>query len=348
MPATAPPAVIAAPPPQLVGPDGAVAFGNFGGVPERLGLEHVDYRSLRRPPWNLTRWSARRLLKRWQFVGAVDEHLVLGAAVAHVHYLATGFAYVYDRQSGVFTERSVKAPLARGAWFSETPARGVTIFSRRGGVIEMGNAPLGGYRTLNVDLDGLEIRLRFREEGTGVSTASPQQDGGLHYTYKFAGLPAEGAVAVDGEARTLLPGALALLDWTASTPPRATTWNWSCGVGADAAGRRLGLNFSEGLVRGGFSQNTVWVEGVPTILPEMRFDYDAGRIAEQPWRLSTADRSVDLAFHPVAERFEAIDLKLVASRLHQPFGRFEGTFRVAGEELRAELFGFCEEHYAKW
>ena len=57
---------------------------------------------------------------------------------------------------------------------------------------------------------------------------------------------------------------------------------------------------------------------------------------------------MDLIFHPAAERFEDINLGLVASRLHQPFGSFEGTIDAGRERLDVSLFGFCEEHYAKW
>jgi hypothetical protein len=39
---------------------------------------------------------------------------------------------------------------------------------------------------------------------------------------------------------------------------------------------------------------------------------------------------------------------LVASSLHQPFGKFEGRIHLPDETIDADLFGFCEEHYAKW
>jgi hypothetical protein len=325
------------------------AVGNFAGVPGELGLENIDYRKLRRPPWTWSRGLGRRLLKRWQFVGAVDQDLVVGAAVAHVQYLATAFAYVYDRRTGEIVERSIKAPLAAGAVFSRTPAEGETRLSLRGATVAMGNTPDDGVRTLDVRMRGdLEIHLRYREEGTGMSTACPHETGGLHYTYKFAGLPVEGEVIVGGRRRTLGPDALALLDWTASTPPRITTWNWTCAVGQDAAGRRVAINFSRGLVGGPFSQNAVWLEGEPHLLPAVAFGYDPEQIVTAPWHLTTSNRTVDLIFHPAAERFEDINLGLVASRLHQPFGSFEGTIDAGRERLDVSLFGFCEEHYAKW
>ncbi len=336
--------------PRLLIPKGEEpAVGNFAGVPGELGLENIDYKKLGRPPWTWSRGTASRLLKRWQFVGAIDEDLVVGAAVAHVQYLATAFAYVYDRRTGEIVERSVKAPLAAGARFSQGPAEGETRLALSGASVRMGNTPDDGVRTLDVRMGGdLELHLRYREDGTGMSTSSPHDTGGLHYTYKFAGLPVEGEVIVRGRKMTLGADALGLLDWTASTPPRATTWNWCCAVGEDALGRRVGVNFSRGLVGGPFSQNAVWLAGEPHLLPAVAFGYDPEQIVTAPWHLTTSNRSVDLIFHPAAERFEDINLGLVASRLHQPFGTFEGTVDAGQKRLEVSLFGFCEEHYAKW
>ena len=336
-------------PAVLIPRDGEPAFGNFAGVPGDLGLDNIDFRRLRRPPWTWSRRLGRRLLKRWQFVGAVDDDLVVGAAVAHVQYLATAFAYVYDRRTGEIVERSVKAPVGVGAAFSPSPSQGVTRLTLGGSSVRKGNTPDHGVRSLDVKMGGdLEIHLRYREEGTGISTSCPHETGGLHYTYKFPGLPVEGEVVFRGRRTSLASDALALLDWTASTPPRTTTWNWSCAVGKDSIGRRVAINFSRGLVGGPFSQNAVWLEGEPHLLPAVAFGYDPDEIVTAPWHLTTSDRTVGLTFHPAAERFEHINLGLVASRFHQPFGRFEGTLLAGGEPLDVSLFGFCEEHYAKW
>ena len=336
-------------PEVLIPRGGEPVFGNFAGVPSALGLEDIDYRGLDRRPWTWTRRVGKRLLKRWQFVGAVDENLVVGAAVAHVQYLATAFAYVYDRCTGEIVERSVKAPLAVGAAFSRSPSAGETRLVLSGASVRMGNTLDGGVRTLDVRMGrDLDIKLRYTEEGTGVSTACPHDTGGLHYTYKFPGLPVEGEVVVRGHRMTLGADALALLDWTASTPPRVTRWNWACAVGRDSVGRRVAINFSRGLVRGPFSQNAVWLDGIPHLLPAVGFGYNPEQIVTAPWHLTTHNRSADLVFHPETERFEDINLGVVASSFHQPFGRFEGTVDAGGRRLDVSLFGFCEEHYAKW
>jgi len=336
-------------PAELVAPDGTVAFGNGAGAIADINWEAFDYRVLARAPWTWTRGGARKLFKRWQFVGAVDADLVIGAAVAHVQYLGTGFAYVFDRRSGRLAQHNLKAPLARRTAFSRSPVDGTSEIAGGGGRIVLDNTVRDGHRSVQVDFgEALQVRLRLAEPGTGVSTTCPQGNEGFHYTYKSAGLTVEGEVVVDGETTRLGDEALALFDWTASTPPRQTTWNWACGAGRDAQGKPVGLNFSRGLVGGPFSQNAIWLDGEPHIVGPANFAYDPQDIAGHPWRLTTADGLVDLAFTPVAERHEDIDLFLVASGLHQPFGEFEGTFLRDGGPVPIRAYGFCEQHYAKW
>ncbi len=340
---------LATPPEQLISSDGTVAFGNYAGVPGDLAVERVAYTRLKRPPWSWFGELACKLLKRWQFVGAMDENLVVGAAVAHVNYLATGFAYVYDRKTEIFTEYNLKAPLALGAEFSRTPANGETCLFKGKRSIVMNNSVIDGFRTLDVVFgDEFSIRLKYRENYPGISTACPQMDGGFHYTYKSAGLPVEGQIRLDGQTLELAPDALGLLDWTASTPPRTTTWNWAAAVGKTGDGRVAAINFSRGLVLGSYTQNAVWIDGKPFMPGYVLFDYDREDILGKPWNLHTADRSLDLVFEPAAERFEDIDFKLVASRLHQPFGTYKGTVHTDEGPVELELFGFCEDHYAKW
>ena len=336
-------------PKTLIDSNGAVACGTFGGAIGDVNREAFDYSGLKKLPWPLGIGGKSRRLKRWQFVGAIDENVVIGAAIVHAQYLGTGFAYVYDRTTNTITEKNIKAPLARNTGFSPSPGTGVSEIRKGSHSILATNTVAENVRSLHVDFGSeLSCSIRYREPGSGVSTVCPQDTAGFHYTYKSAGLPAEGEYTIQGKTSQLTGDALALLDWTVSTPPRITTWNWACAVGRDKAGRPIGINCSRGLTGGGYSQNTIWLDGRPSVLSEAVFDYDSGDITGKPWRVHTGDGNLDVTFQPLAERFEDINLGLVASRLHQPFGTFKGVLRVDGGMLEVELFGFCEEHYAKW
>ena len=256
---------------------------------------------------------------------------------------------VFDRRTGEITERNLKLPLAMKTRFSASPVGGTTEIRKGENLVRMDNTVRDGFRTLEVRCGpSLGATLRYREPGSGVTTICPQDRTGFHHTYKSAGLPVSGKVTFGEKEHTLSDKALALLDWTASTPPRATTWNWAAGVGIDEQGRPIGINLSKGLVGGGYSQNTFWLDGEPFVFDAARYEYDTNDILGTPWRVSTEDGGLDLVFRPEKERFERINLGLVASSFHQPFGIFEGTVRAGKTEKQVKLFGFCEEHHAKW
>ena len=336
-------------PEMLIGPEGKPRFGNFAGPIRTLNLDDFDYRSLRRPPWTWNRDLARQLLKRWQFVGVVDEHFVFGAAVVHVNYLGTGFTYLYDRRNKTIVHEEIKTPLAARTRFSPTAVNGVSEIRQGAKSIFMDNTVRDGRREAAVDFgDKLSAKVAYRENGTGVTSVIRQSLYGFNHTYKAAGLPALGSLKVNGQEYQFSDQALALIDWTVGTPPRETIWNWAAAMGRDKKGRILGLNFGSGLNEYGFTENTVWLDGKPFMFAGISFEYDSFDIMT-PWRLfSTFDDAVDLNFHPEHERFEQIYAGIASSRLHQPFGSFNGRLALASEKLNVELYGFCEEHYAKW
>ena len=80
----------------------------------------------------------------------------------------------------------------------------------------------------------------------------------------------------------------------------------------------------------------------------MDFRYDDLDLL-RPWQIESNDGRVRLRFLPAGERSANINVGLIVSKFHQPFGRFEGTLREGDKVWELEnVFGFTEEHYAKW
>jgi hypothetical protein len=336
-------------PEKLIGADGRPSFGNFSGAIPDLNLAAFDFTALRRRPWTMFASLADKLLKRWQFVGVIDEAFVLGAAVVHLNYVGSGFAYAYDRHSGEIVEIDVKTPLAANTRFSPSAVGGVTEIRQGANAIVLENDVRDGRRDAAVSFgDKLQAKLAYREVGPGVTTVTRQMLYGFNHCYKSSAMPVEGTITIKGQAHKLSPDALALLDWSVGTPPRETIWNWAAASGRDKQGRRVGLNFGCGLNEYSFTENSVWLDGQPRMYGGVSFHYNTRDVLGEPWQITTADGGVALTFHPDHERFENVNLLFAASRLHQPFGRFTGTIAYGKEKLDVELYGFCEEHYAKW
>jgi len=59
---------------------------------------------------------------------------------------------------------------------------------------------------------------------------------------------------------------------------------------------------------------------------------------------------LDLTFVPFVERVATTNLLLIASEVHQMFGRYHGTVRADDSEIIHVdgLIGFAEEHHARW
>ena len=336
-------------PTNLFGSDGKPNYGNFIGPIQDCNHEAFDYAGLHRWPWTATSGLAAKLLKRWQFVGVIDDDLVLGAAVINLNYVGAGFTYAYNRRTGKIIEKDLKSPLARNTVFSRSASQGVSEIRVGRDFIRMQNTMEDGRRELQIGCgDRITADVAFTENGEGISTVTRMAMYGFGHTYKFVGLPATGNVIVNGEKIALSKNAMAILDWSSATPPRNTIWNWAAAAGHSNAGKTVGVNFSTGLIASGFTENTVWVDGKPHMIDGVNFDYNQKDILGEPWRVWSPDGDVDLEFSPDHERFEDVYLLIAASRLHQPFGCFRGTIKTGQTTNDVELYGFCEEHFAKW
>ena len=75
-----------------------------------------------------------------------------------------------------------------------------------------------------------------------------------------------------------------------------------------------------------------------------------GSILVYQKQMASPDGRLDLEFVPFLERVAATDLLVVASEVHQMFGRYHGTARTDdGRVLHLDgLIGFAEEHHARW
>ena len=340
--------VFAAAPSRLIAPDGKPCFGVYAGPIPDLNVQDYAFRNLRRPPWTLVDKTARMLLKKWQFVGVLDEGFVFGSAVIDLQYVGATFSYLYDKQSGQMVGHTAQAPLAKGVQFSPSAIAGDSFYRAGGKSLELGNTLNDGWRTAKLDCGSqLKADVRYHENATGASIVTRLGVRGFGYTYKIVGLPAEGEVVANGKTYPLSKNAVALLDWSVATAQRETYWNWAAAAGTDTKGNRIALNLSCGINETGHTENVFWVNGQPEKPDVVSFDYDWNDL-HAPWRIRSMDERVDLTFHPEGERLEDTNLLVVASILHQPFGRFEGTLKTDRETHQVSLYGFAEEHYAKW
>ncbi len=125
---------------------------------------------------------------------------------------------------------------------------------------------------------------------------------------------------------------------------------WASASGFLADRRTIGLNLGFGFGdASAATENTLILNGRVHKLAQVDFSYDAHNFM-QPWRMVAPDGRLDLTFTPFVERIAKTNLLLIASTVHQLFGRYSGCVVADnGERIVVDgLIGFAEEHHARW
>ncbi len=263
------------------------------------------------------RWRGS-VRKRWRWVGAFSEELLLFAASVEVGPAGMTFWGVWDRHAGVLHERTRRAlPWRR----PEVLIPGPTVTRAR------------------VDSDGVSVELSVAPEGgRPIESICSNGVGGYTWTRKLAGVPVTGEVRIEG--RSIPLEARGVIDESAGYHRRRTSWSWSAGVGSSADGRELAWNLVSGIndpPRN--SERAIWLDGAPTEPAPVAFEgLDA---------IGFADGS-RLEFQAEAERVHHERLPLIArSDYRAPLGSFTGSLGDAGVDLSAGL-GVMECHDVVW
>nr|NJM01285.1 DUF2804 domain-containing protein [Desulfobacula sp.] len=295
--------------------------------------------------------------KRWCYVGIIHPDIIFGCAVIHLGYMASAFAFGFDRKASRMIEHApVFFPLGQVS-FDRNPDHGVASYQSLRGRLRLTRDRARSRRTVraNFYLPGrslkADIDITDPEGGfLPMHFHLPMEKGRSAFTTKAAGLTAKGSIRLNGKTFDLDPGqAFAVFDWTDGFYPRRTSWNWACGAGLAKGGARVGFNFSSGVYEKGLLENTLWINGKPEKTGEAFFAYDPEN-PSLPWRIKSRDGLIDLTFTPEGIRRAHDDLLILKSFFIQPCGSFEGSVRTKdGLTFRfSGLGGVVEEHHATW
>lgn len=292
--------------------------GPGGGRPEDLPL----------PPKRLPLRFKGNNRKRWRYIGAFSDELMVCAARVGVGPLGQTFWGVWDRQAQELTERTVlRLPGARGeVWSEDSNGEAVDNAPDEGCLVRIdGKHPEAG-----------RVRGKLRAgSGTWVESVTSNNEGGYIWTRKRI-VPVEFDLHI-GERRVRCEGR-AIEDETAGYHPHHTVWSWCAGVGQLSDGRPVGWNLVQGDTDPGEnSQRAIWA-GEDVIEPgPVDFDGLDGVRFEDGSRVD---------FQHEAERAKTEKKGPISYSYRQPFGTFSGTLS-GGLELTSGL-GVMESHDAHW
>lgn len=336
---------------SLIDELGRPQFGIYYRPLKTINLEDFDYRQVAPFPLNLVSRAAQNSIKRWQFMGFISDEIVVGMAVVDISYVSSVFAYAYVRGADELEDYSFLDVTNRNVLFSASSISGISEYVKGATRIRMDNSMEMGSRRAQASIrNELQVDIEMEEDGfTPLCAVTQNGLRGYNYCHKAAGVPVRGSVQFKGKSFELgYDNALGVLDWTAGCAARDTFWNWASGGGRLEDGRRLGINFVSGINDRGFTENAYWIAGRPVKVDTVHFEYNPDDVLRTPWRIVSNDQKVDLTFRADNERSENINLGLLISKFHQPFGHFEGTLEVDGKLQPVSFYGMVEEHQARW
>ena len=267
--------------------------------------------------------------KRWRYLGAYSEEMMLCAARVQVGPVGQTFWAVWDRAEKKLYERTLlRRPLARGqVWSEDSAGRRVDHAPDAGATVRIeASHPEAGKVSGTLNVGG----------GEWAECVCDNGEGGFVWTRKRADMPVDVDLRI-GERRIRCQ-ARGIEDESAGYHRRHTVWNWSAGVGTLSDGRSVGWNLVEGVndpERN--SERAIWVDGTPSEPGPVRFaglDVIDGQDGSR------------LEFQAESERAKSERRFGTRYEYRQPFGTFSGAL-PGGLEL-AQGIGVMEHQDAVW
>ena len=292
--------------------------------------------------------------KRWNFWNWISPRFVFSVTLADIDYAAFCQVTFIDFS----TRRTVAGmALARPGSFAMPEHVERTIEFAR-----------GAFRYANVQ-DGGRMKVDFAGTGAGgeritadfVVRTPPAQESlnvvvpwsatRFQLNSKHAALPCEGRVDVGGTGYVLEPSEChGVQDFGRGLWPYRSFWNWGVATGVQD-GVRIGVNLGAKWTTGtGVNENGLLIDGrLHKIMEDVRWDYDSDDWM-RPWRVRAPHSGmVDLTLEPIVAHRTRTSLGVLSTGGVCCFGRWHGTIRVDGEDVRIrELVGWAEEFAHRW
>ena len=187
-------------------------------------------------------------------------------------------------------------------------------------------------------------------ESMNIATSWAENRRAFYYNSKINCMPASGGFSLGGQQHSFDPQRdSGVLDWGRGVWTYTNTWYWASASGL-VAGEAFGLNFGYGFSdRSPASENVLVYRGNIHKLDQLQFHFDRHDWLK-PWRISSNDGRVDLAFIPLLDRNSHLNALLMVSEQHQVFGHYQGRVILDdGEVLHIDaLLGFAEEVRNRW
>lgn len=338
----------------LMNSSGAPLFGQFDTPVENLAVDQFCYfNSMDKPANKLSKYFS---YKQFQFVSINTGKFIIGAAIADISYLGSGFVYVFDIANNTLLEKSWLRPPGIGYKTSASPNNGCASIGSSVNNIEITITQGRWQLRINTDIISANLTLGPANNDLPLAMCSPTGYNGWTYTQKHNALTVDGQLYINHQAQDLSQ-TLAGYDFSAGFMRRETSWRWAS-INAHIGDSVFGLNLAAGVNETGSSENVFWLNGKRHYLPAVQFKFTRQRnskLSTQPWHIVSTGingqpAQVDLTFTPINSREERLNLWLLKSNFRQYIGHYSGSIRDSegNETIINNILGLSEDHFARW
>jgi len=307
-------------------------------------------------------------IKRWQYFGITTPTHFFSFTLSSVGYLGPVFAYVLDFTTGQYHEQTLSIPFGSGIELPRNSTSGDCHYKKGSLHLDFFTRS-DSERRLEISWPGFggsgisaDVNLHLGDGHESVVSIFPYKNRRFFYTRKVNCMPAEGTIeygwdesgangAKKLKAYRISPDTcLATLDWGVGVWPYRSFWIWASFSQFLPDGRTIGLNAGDGIGNSPeLNDNAIILDGKVHKLGKIDFKYD-NKDFKKPWMMTSPDGRLTLEFKPFFERVAKIDVGILASEVHQMFGRYSGTMITDdGEKIEVnDMIGWAEEHHARW
>lgn len=305
--------------------------------------------------------------KRWDYWAILAGDHAISVTYADVDYLGIADVWWCHLPTGGTGGHAANVPGARGIALPDLPGSAPLTYRSSKLALDLVDDDAGTTITAAwTERDGTPARLEASIDlppgHESLNVVIPWSDRRFQYTSKHQARPAHGVLDIGGSVVRFgdravggsegdQPDAWGVLDVGRGRWPYATRWNWGGGAGRSVEGAVVGIQIGAKWTEGtGFTENGVVVDGrLAKIGAELTWTYDWDQ-PTRPWRVAHPDGSLDLELHPVFDRHSKVQAGVLATEVHQVFGRWTGHLTTDDGTVHhvEAIQGFAEESRSRW
>ncbi len=305
---------------------------------------------------NLERARSPFRIKKWDYYCLFLPTHVIAFALADLTYAGSAFCYIIDRRTRQVVERAISLPLAMGIHLPRNSDDGDASFQLRRTKFAFSTRGLKRHirivwpKFAGEDLE-IDITLSQRPDQESMVITVPMGDGKFYWNRKTNNLTCSGKIRWGDTNIACSPeDSLATFDWGRGIWPFQSKWVWLNASGYSDAGAAIGLNLGTGFGDTSRATENALIFGDRIHkLKLVTFQFDSND-RMKPWTMNDEEGRLSLTFTPSLVRTGKTDLVFIKTIVDQMFGYFSGRVKLDdGKELEIKnLWGFAEEHFARW